>query len=127
MTFLTRPWHTSRAIVSEIVGDPEMRVLFVLVAVILVIGATFYHLVEGWGWIDSLYFSVTTLATVGFGDFSPTTQAGRVFTIGYIFVGMGLLIAFVNALAHHARQQLPVKDAVRDRESPGSSHLEQRL
>ncbi len=108
MTFLTRPWHTFRAIVCEIVGDPEMRVLFVLVAIILVIGATFYHLVEGWGWVNSLYFSVTTLATVGFGDFSPETQLGRIFTMVYIFVGMGLLLAFVNAVAHHTRSQLPV-------------------
>ncbi len=108
MTFLTRPWRTFRSILSEIANDQEMRVLFLLVAVILVIGATFYHLVEGWGWVNSLYFSVTTLATVGFGDFSPETQLGRVFTMAYIFVGMGLLLAFVNAVAHHTRQQLPV-------------------
>lgn len=120
MTFITRPWHTLRSILAEIAGDPEMRILFVLVAVILAVGATFYHLVEGWGWVNSLYFSVTTLATVGFGDFSPATQVGRVFTMVYIFVGMGLILAFVNAVAHHTRSQLPASRSRRETASRGS-------
>lgn len=104
MPLLIRPWRTLHLVLHEIWNDAEFRVLFALVAIILIVGATFYHLVEGWGWIDSLYFSVTTLATVGFGDFSPQTPWGRLFTIVYIFTGMGLILAFVNAVAHHARQ-----------------------
>jgi hypothetical protein len=37
--------------------------------------------------LDSLYFSVITLATVAYGDFSPYTMAGKIFTVFYIFIG----------------------------------------
>ena len=40
-----------------------------------------------------------TLATVGYGDFHPVTAAGKVFTIVYVFLGVGVLVAFVTRLA----------------------------
>lgn len=60
-------------------------------------GAVFYHIVEKWNWIDSFYFTVITLSTVGYGDFSPQTNAGKLFTIPFIFVGVGLFVAVANA------------------------------
>ena len=79
--------------------DPETRGLVYLVVIVLVSGMIFYHAVEGWGWLDSLYFSVTTLTTVGFGDFAPKTDAGKAFTIVYILVGLGILAGFINLVA----------------------------
>jgi voltage-gated potassium channel Kch len=83
--------------------DPEFRALFFLVAIILASGTLFYHGVEGFGWLDALYFSVTTLATVGYGDLSPHTDLGKVFTIIYILVGIGVLFGFIDVIAEHAR------------------------
>lgn len=82
--------------------DPEFEALFVLVVVTLASGTLFYHGVEGWGWLDSLYFCVTTLTTVGYGDFTPHTDAGKIFTIVYLFVGIGILLGFINTVAQHA-------------------------
>lgn len=48
-------------------------------------------------------FSVITVATVGYGDFSPQTTLGKLFTVGYILVGIGL---FVTATATLASQML---------------------
>lgn len=51
---------------------------------IIVGGAIVYHYVEGWDMIDSLYFSVITLTTIGYGDFAPQTSTGKIFTIFYL-------------------------------------------
>lgn len=71
----------------------------------LLSGTLFYRQVEGWGYLDSLYFSVVTLTTVGYGDLSPSTVAGKIFTILYIFVGLGIVLGFVNAVAERSLER----------------------
>ena len=83
-------------------NDPQFRALAFLVAVLLASGTFFYWRVEGWTVIDSLYFSVITLTTVGYGDLSPTTTPSKVFTIIYVLIGLGILVSFLSAVAGHA-------------------------
>ncbi|GAA6192536.1 two pore domain potassium channel family protein [Phaeobacter gallaeciensis] len=59
----------------------------------------FYRYVEGWSWLDSVYFSVVTISTVGFGDFSPETAAGKIFTMFYIIVGLGVFVTAATTVA----------------------------
>jgi hypothetical protein len=82
--------------------DPEFRGLFFLVVMTLAAGTLFYWQVEGWSPLDSLFFSVVTLTTVGYGDLVPSTAAGKVFTILYILVGIGIILGFVNAVAERS-------------------------
>lgn len=79
--------------------DPEFQALFLLVAILLASGTIFYWRMEGWSVLDSLYFSVTTLTTIGYGDLSPSTAASKVFTIFYVFIGIGIIAGFANAIA----------------------------
>lgn len=79
-------------------ADPGFRGLLTLVLMILGIGTVFYHNVEGWSWIDSLYFCVVTSATVGYGDFSPQTTLGKLFTMGYIFCSVGVFLSIVGTI-----------------------------
>jgi hypothetical protein len=92
--------------------DPEFRGLLFLVGVLLLSGVLFYRSVEGWSTLDSVYFSVATLTTVGYGDLAPTTVASKVFTIIYIVLGVGVLLAFVAKVATNVlggQQQLREK------------------
>jgi ABC-type microcin C transport system permease subunit YejB len=72
------------------------RILLGAVVVMLGIGTVVYHLVEHFRWLDAYYFSVVTLATVGYGDYVPHTDFGKIFTTFYIFVGVGLLTTFIS-------------------------------
>ncbi len=76
--------------------NEELQTLLVIVGLILILGTFFYHNIEGWTWLDSFYFSVITLTTVGYGDFSPQTDPGKVFTMVYIFCGLGILSGFAT-------------------------------
>lgn len=81
-----------------------MRKSYLIVAV-LAIGTFFYSSIEGWRLLDALYFSSVTLTTIGYGDLTPLTDAGKIFTIGYIFVGIGVMLSFINLVARHALSQ----------------------
>src|SRR5262249_12175957 len=55
-------------------------------AILILVGTLGYHFIEGQAYFDSLYFTVITLTTVGYGDIVPKSQAGRAFTI---FLALG--------------------------------------
>ena len=118
-----------RAIRDAWKSDQAFRFLLALVISLLLSGTVFFTLVEGWSVLDSFYFSVTTLTTVGFGDPAPATAPGKIFTILYIFVGLGVIGGFINVLAKHtfARQKArgsvseAQEDKVEDKEGASSS------
>lgn len=87
------------SILKQFVTDKEFQRLSIFVIFVLFAGALFYHSVEEWGWLDSIYFCVTTLTTVGYGDFAPATDGGKIFTIFYIIVGIGVLLGYINVVA----------------------------
>ena len=90
--------------------DPMTRGLAVVVAVVLMVGTIFYMAVEEWSFLDSLYFTVVTLTTVGFGDLTPETNLGKVFTIVYIFTGVGLLMGFATTIVQSSQLWVRLED-----------------
>lgn len=77
----------------------ETRVLALSAIAVIAVGTVFYTLVEGWTPVQSLYFCVVTLATVGYGDLHPTTELSQLFTVAYILTGIGIIAAFATELA----------------------------
>ena len=90
----------------DFIKDKTYRGLVISTFSILISGTIVYHFTEGWRWLDSFYFSVITLATVGYGDFSPQTDFGKIFTIFYILTGMGIIFGFINAFYQHRSSRM---------------------
>ena len=81
-------------------SDLEFRALAALVGVLLLSGSVFYMRFEGWSFVDSLYFCVMTMTTIGYGDFVPTTNLSKVFTILYTFTSIGAFVALAAKVAN---------------------------
>ena len=79
--------------------DPTFRLLAVLTGSLLLVGTLVFSRIEGWSYLDSFYYSAVTAATVGFGDFTPKTPAGKLLTVFYMFCGIGLLVALLTRFA----------------------------
>ncbi len=90
--------------IKAFLDDKEYRDLLLTSIAILIIGTFVYHELEGWSYLDAFYFSFITLTTIGFGDFAPQTDAGKLFTILYIIIGVGIILSFVNTLYLHYNQ-----------------------
>ena len=91
---------------KSLAAAPEGKALVAGAAMTVAVGTVAYSLLEGWSLLDSLYFCVVTLATVGFGDLHPTTDAAKLFTVGYIVVGVGIIAGFLSELGKHRYQKI---------------------
>lgn len=63
---------------------------------VLMIGTLGYMAFQGWSFLDSIYMTVITVATVGFTEVHPLSPSGRIFTIFIIIGGVGALTLFLE-------------------------------
>jgi len=63
------------------------------------VGVAGYQLIEGWGFLDSLWMVVISLTTIGFGEVHPLSDAGRVFTLLLIICGLSVTTYYVTTLS----------------------------
>lgn len=82
----------------------------------LLLGTVVYHWLEGWSYLDALYFCVISLATIGYGDFTPTTPLARAFTIIYVINGIVILLALFDRIRMVRTQR--IENAESDSVSP---------
>ena len=73
------------------------RIIFTLSSIIFIYSGAIYqaeHETNGdrfATFLDAVYFAVVTMTTVGFGDITPATEAGRGLTIAMILTGIALI------------------------------------
>ena len=67
----------------------KVRLLLLIILGLVAAGTAGYMFVEGWPFLDSLYMTVITLATVGYGEVRELSRMGELFTILLILLGVG--------------------------------------
>ncbi len=100
------------------------RIGIVLLSVVaaIALGTVIFHLLEGWSILDSLYVTVQTVTTVGFGDLTPRTAGGRAFATVFMVLGVGIVLyaltSTVQSIVHselfarygHSRKMNKLRD-----------------
>ena len=100
-----------RLFLLDVIQDRESRPTLYWAAFTLLVGMFVYHWLEGWSYLDALYFCVISLATIGYGDFVPTTPVARAFTIIYVINGIVILLALFDRIRAIRTRQLEDKRA----------------
>jgi voltage-gated potassium channel len=68
----------------------QFQFSLLLLVLLLCFGTVGYHVLERMGWLNAAYMTIITVATVGYGEVHPLSQAGRVFTMMLIVLGVGI-------------------------------------
>ncbi|RMF93014.1 MAG: potassium channel protein [Nitrospinota bacterium] len=69
----------------------HLRFALLALCGVLLVGTAGYALLEGWSLVDSLYMTIITLTTVGYGEVHPLSPSSRLFTMGLIVAGVGIV------------------------------------
>lgn len=87
------------------IGNP-FRIRYALLALLMavVFGTLGFHLIEGWSLADSLYITVQTLTTVGYGDLTPRDGPGRAFAILVMLTGVAGVALAVSTIVQSVIQ-----------------------
>lgn len=87
-----------KTLLLDVFFDRRTRPLFIFATVTVIVGAALYHWLEGWSWLDSVYFVIITLTTIGYGDIHPTKPITKLITIFYALNGIILLLLLFDAI-----------------------------
>ncbi|MCR9122020.1 MAG: potassium channel family protein [Phyllobacteriaceae bacterium] len=90
---------------------PSIRIAALVSSLSLIIagGTVFFRLVEGWSWVDSYFFAVVTLSTVGYGNLVPVTALGKIGTTVFIVLGLGIFAAAIQQIAAATLQRRRIR------------------
>jgi len=74
------------------------RLPLILVVLMIMVGTIGYVIIDDFTLLDAVYQSAITFTTVGFGEISPISPAGRIFTITLIILGFGVFSMSIGIL-----------------------------
>lgn len=69
----------------------ELWLAMVSVVVIIAVASAGFRIIQGWSWFECVYMVIITISTVGYTEVRGLTDAGRVWAIFTIFMGMGVV------------------------------------
>ncbi len=84
------------------------KILIIAIILLVVLSSAYYNFAEGWSWVDSLYFSVMLVTSVGHGDLVPNSALSKLVTSFVAFFGIAMVLTLFgiisNALVHSQKR-----------------------
>jgi len=88
---LTDKWLAATSTVRQLL-DTRLRIVLALVVALVAAGTTYFAIAKGLSPISSLYFTVVTLSTVGYGDINLLSDPAPVKIVGIVFIMLGATV-----------------------------------
>ena len=76
----------------------RLKIYFAIFIVLLAVGSIGFMVFENMSLTNAIYFSIVTMATVGYGDIHPQTEIGKILTIIIIIGGVGTFLSVVASI-----------------------------
>lgn len=97
-------WNYSTALVRSFLRPVTIYLFFFSSTLLTIFSALFYFIESGvnnsvQSPLDAIYFTAATMTTVGYGDITPATTAGKILSILMMFIGTALYVSFTAVLS----------------------------
>jgi len=97
----------------------ELRFALICLLFLFLFGTVGYYFIEGWNIVDSIYMTVISLTTTGYGEVHPLSIKGKLFSIILLILGASLFVYVITLLARALMEgqfrELLEKKAMRDK------------
>ena len=77
-----------------------------LILFVYLLSTFVFHTLEGWSYLDSVYYTTVTITTIGYGDFTPKTDYGKIAAIFLAWFGISIAFYFIYTLGMYRRRVL---------------------
>jgi len=74
---------------------------FSVLVIVMLIGLVGFMIVENYSFIDALYMTVITMATIGYHEVKPLSEAGKIFNIAFIITSFAIFTYALSSLTKY--------------------------
>ncbi len=92
-------FYVLKRFVNYVTREKIHRIFFIVLFIVFAGSIAFAHVEKGMNLIEALWWAVVTVTTVGYGDITPSTLAGKIIGVAIMVLGIGLVGILTASLA----------------------------